>query len=308
MTDITIFSSYQNRIRNLLTVLAAIALLCMAAEAEANAEWVEWIADAELAYETNSNINNAVFESAEENETIVSPFVSLGRVYQLTDLTRLTFTVDATAGFHREFEKLDYNSFGLSVSARHKLGIGPTVPWIKAAARANRINSRSDLRTGQKYEISLQAGKRINERLDGSVTYTYDNRDSDDSTPIIAGLPGNVYDLQGHKVGANVNFLVWDNIMWSLAYAYRRGDIASTCTPDILPIVMSVVDAVTEDDAIPGCAYRMDAATNQISTNLSYTFLQGHAAFSVGYNRREGVKENFSYINDIWRARINYSY
>ena len=50
---------------------------------KASAEWTEWLADAEISYTFQDNINHAMFDSAEQSDQAWSTNLLLGRVYQM---------------------------------------------------------------------------------------------------------------------------------------------------------------------------------------------------------------------------------
>ncbi len=271
------------------------------------AEWGEWITDAEIVYSSSNNINNAVINRAKEKEAIITPSLSLGRVNQLTDFTRVILSADISGASHSEFSRLNYNTFGLTTGIRSKLGVGPNHPWLGADLSVSRINSESKLRSGNKYLLNLSFSKRLGSRTDFVLGYTYDNRNSDDPEPLNADFPGAVYDLEGHAASANLNLLVTQKALLSLGYSFRRGGIASTCKPDFIP--WDVVEAIAKDDAMPGCAYNLDADVNTWSSNLNYALFDGHASMYVGYDYIDGrarADGSVNYKTNIWRIGIVY--
>ena len=275
----------------------------------AGGEWVEWIADAEIVYATNDNINNGMIGPAEESEQVVTPSLLLGRIYQITDFSRLFLTANFSKGFHHNFDDLDFTDIGITTTLRHKLGIGLFKPWVGTSVTYTDINSKSRIREGHRYAIGLSVGKRIHERIDIHAAYAYDNRNSIDSEPAIPPLPGNVYDLKGHKVSAGANIVALENALVSFNYSYRDGDTASSCKAEFIPF--PIVQAITVDDGFPKgefCAYRMESTKSFYAANLSYSFLNGHASANLGYEHIVGKAKDFEYRSNIIIFGINYSY
>lgn len=282
----------------------------------ANAEWVEWIADAEVLYSSKDNINNAVNGATKESVRVWTPSVSFGRIYQLTDFSRLIITADASAASHSEFTLLDNQTFGGTLAVRHKFGIGPLRPWIRANVSAASIDSRSELRDGQQYVAGVSAGKRIHERVDLFFGYTHDDRFGPDRpppaqsccVPALMDKSGSVYNLRGNKLSAGVNILITDRTLIAVGYSSRSGDIAATCDSATATLLVNEITAITDDDALPGCAYRANADTNAYTVDLSYAFYGGHAAINIGFEAAESTVGTLSYKNNNANVSINYSY
>jgi hypothetical protein len=281
-----------------------------------HAAWVEWIADAEIDYSFHDNINNSVFDSAKEDEHIFTPYFSLGRIYQLTNFTRLFATVDVAGQIHLDFSRLNNISAGPAVAIRHKLGLGPFVPWVRAEATAALIESRSELRDGQIYTLGVQIGKRFHERVDAMIGYIYDHRDVSDSyehTHMMETIRDDVYKLRGHKGLTNVNLLVAENLLLTLGYSLRDGDVAATVDSSLISMmeakaIWMLTDAHAIDDAIPGSAYRVKATTHTFLAGLSYAFLKGHASANIGYQYYNGEASDLTYKNNVFLTSLNYSY
>lgn len=284
----------------------------------AHAAWVEWIADAEIGYTFNDNINNSVFDSAKEDEHVFTPSLSLGRIYQLTNFTRLSATVDVAGQFHADFSRLNNISAGPAVAIRHKFGIGSFVPWVRAEATAALIESRSELRDGQIYTLGVQAGKRLHERVDVLIGYMYDHRnvssESSEHVHMNDIISDDVYKLRGHKGFTNFNLLVAENLLLTLGYSLRDGDVAATVDSSRISMmeamnIWGITEAhVFDDDAISGSAYRVKATTHNFLAGLSYAFMKGHASANIGYQYYNGEASELTYVNNVFLASLNYSY
>lgn len=290
-----------------------ILLICLPDKAVA-----EWFADTEISYTFQDNINHAVFESAEESDQIWNAAVSVGRAYQLNNNTRFFANVRFDGSVHQKFDKLNQLNPGVSLAVQHKFGIGPYQPWIRGSVTTGYIFSSSRIRDGQTATAGFELGKALHERLDLALSYRFDYRNSrnsriiDPNTLIAAEIePGKssaVYDIQGHSVGIQLNALLTQQWLLVLAYNFRDGDIVSSNSPALVPRINSVVDAIAIDDALPGWAYRAEGKTHRFSVDANYAFLQGHAAFNVGYEYIESHAGPFTYRNNLFRMNVNYSF
>jgi hypothetical protein len=174
------------------------------------------------------------------------------------------------------------------------------------------------MREGQEYIVGIDLGKRLHERLDLTLSYLFDYRNSSNSRSInagrlmVAGLnPGkssDVYDIKGHSVGIQFNTPLTQQWLLLLAYNFRYGDVVSSNTPARAPRISGIVDAVAIDDAFPGWAYRAEGKTHRYSVDANYAFGKGHAAVNLGYEFVESHVDSFSYRNNLFRINFNYSF
>lgn len=282
------------------------------------AEWTEWLTDAEFAYQFQDNINRSFFRSGELAEHQWQAFLSTGRVYQLDTHTRLFADVRLDGTLHQNYDDLNQLSSGVSLAARHKFGVGPYQPWVSVSASSAYIFSRSRLREGYRVNAGVIWGKALHQRLDVRLSYDYDFRDSRNPTAVSnkrlnsASLETNtsnkVFDTQGHSFGIRLQGLLTTQWMLILGYQFRTGDIVSINDPGLLPGISRIVDAVAVDDALPGWAYRVDGETHRYSADVNYAFMQGHAAFNIGYEFIDSHADDFRYRNNLLRVNLTYSF
>ncbi len=301
-----------------LRVLSSAAVF-FSSPAHVLAEWTEWSVDSEIAYSFQDNINHSLFVDAEESDHIWSALSSLGRAYQLTNNTRIDVGASVDGNIHLNFGKLNQLNTGINLAVQHKFGLGPYQPWLRGSVATSHIFSRSQLRNGQVTTVGVDLGKRVHDRIGLVLSYRFDNRNSHDTGGAIdanrliaagidPGKPSNVFDIQGHSIGVQVNALLTRQWVLILGYNYRDGDIVSTNSPALVPQIDSIVDAIADDDALPGWAYRADGKTHQYSVDANYTFLKGHAAFNIGYEYTESHAAPFSYRNNLFRVSLIYNF
>ena len=285
---------------------------------KALAEWTEWLVDTEISYNFQDNINHSLFTAAEESDHLWNVGASAGRAYQLGDDTRIFANVQLDGIIHQDFDKLNHLNTGISLSAQHKFGIGPYQPWIRGSVSTGYIFSKSQIREGHTATAGFDFGKALHERLDMTLSYRFDYRNSRNTKPIAinkliaAGIePGRssaTYDIKGHSIGIQFNTLLTQRWLLVLAYSFREGDIVSSNSPALASYINEIVDAIVNDDALPGWAYRAEGETHRYSVDANYAFLKGHAAFNVGYEYIESHANPYSYRNNLLRVNFNYSF
>lgn len=298
--------------------IIAIILVAICYSANALAEWTEWLAGSEVSYTFQDNINHAMFDSAEESDQGWNAILSVGRAYQLANNTRFFATAFIDTTVHHDFANLNQLNAGVSLAVRHKFGLGPYQPWIRAVVNSGYIFSRSRIREGYQAIAGIDVGKALHERFDVTLSYRYDYRNSKSARKVGAnklinasikpGKSSDVFDIEGHSVGIQFNALVTQQWALLFAYNYRVGDVVSSNEPGLVPKINSIVDAIVTEDALPGWAYRADGETHRYSVDANYAFLKGHAAFNLGYEYIESYANSFAYKNNLFRVNINYRF
>lgn len=300
-----------------LPLLSAVILLGIWPD-NIRAEWTEWLAGTEISYAFQDNINHAMIDSEDESDQLWSAIVSAGRAYQLGDNTRFFVNAQLGGRVHQDFEQLNQVDTRISLVARHKIGVGRYQPWIRGSVSTGYILSESQIREGQITTAGLDIGKALHERLDITLKYRFDYRNSrntrkiDANKLIAAGIePGkssDVYDIKGHSAGIQLNTLLTQQWLLMLTYNFRAGDIVSSNSRQQVHRISNIVDAIVIDDALPGWAYRADGKTHRYGIDANYAFLKGHAAFSLGYEYVESQASPFVYRNNQWHMNFNYSF
>jgi len=297
------------------TAVVLVTLLTLSSPVIINAEWVDKIIDAGVVAGYDDNVNRSFFSSVKKDDVMVVPSASAGRVYQLADFTRLAATADVQAEVHNEFDFLNSVFAGTSVSVNHKFGVGPLKPWVKVHGSGGYLQVDDNLRDSWLFDSGITVGKRLTDRVDIAAGYTYDRRESGEGDAVPGtDLPSNVFDQDGHTGSILSNVLVTNSILLSLGYAFRHGDIVSTCDAQIVGMVLDKVDAVTFDTAFekafdisPSCAYRIPGNTHDFSVATVYAF-SGHASVNLSYHRVEGEASGLDYSNNRVNVVVNYSF
>lgn len=277
----------------------------------AHAEWAEWIADLDIRYLDNDNMNNSAYSNDELDDKALIPSAKFGRYKQLGDATRLLLTIDLEAGKFDDFDKLDYFQIGGTAALRHKTGLGRAAPWVGGHVSAKSLNVDSRLRDSTIYEVGVEAGKQLTERLDGSIKLAYESRDGEEGEVVDPALGTDVFDQDSVTLTLEGNYLLTDRASVTAAYAYRDGDFNSSCTPGNVALALAAetsnIDAITFDDAFDPnfCVYRLDGTINSVSLDLNYA-VGAKSSFSVGIERRNGEGDTLDYDSTIWRVGFVY--
>ncbi len=266
-----------------------------------NAEWADKILDAKVLTTVEDNINLAFFESEERDEITFVPSLSLGRNYQLGNSLRIRATADLEGKIHNKFHGLNSAYVGATLGLTYKMGLGLYKPWIRAHGSGGYMQVNDSLRDSGLGEAGLTIGKRISERVDLEVAYLYDFREGRGKTSAVPGLSGSVFDQNGHTFSILSNFLVTNNILISLGYSIRHGDIASTCNGSIVPLVVDKIRAITFDTSYnkPLCTYKIRSTIQEVSLGMTYA-ISGHSSLHCNYRYTDGQATGLGYyVNTV---------
>jgi hypothetical protein len=277
-------------------LLAGAAVLCallLVPVAEAQAEW---ILDAEGAIVYESNLTRAARAADRESDVAFAPALSVGHYFQLTDSTGLLATADLRAGVYARYEGLTNVSPTVTVAVRHKLGLGASAPWIRVFATGGAVDYGDDVRDSAVVDLGVQVGKRLSERVDLRLGYTYERLDANNR----------VFDGDSHTLSLRGVVGLTSDLHLTTGYAVRWGDLVVHRAP--VPGEPStrrtrVVDTFDE----PLVANRIDATTHLVSAALGYA-LTSHVFVNVGYEYQISIGPRFDYPNHVVRASFAYSF
>ena len=288
-------------------------LVCLAAvfffASFSNAEWVEWIADADLQVNSTQNLNRSGFSSDEEDDNSLRLEGAFGRAYQVNGNLRYTLLTNINVEAYDEFNELDSQSLGISAVFRRKLGTGLTVPWIKGLLKPSYLNVNDDIRSGLNLLAEIQVGKRFSERLDLSGGFRYKYREGKNAPSASPPIGGNVFDQEAWELYVSSGYLLSERWLGSVGIAYMDGEIDSACTTSNVAEVLAneTVKGIVADKVFGGCVYRLDAKATTYSLSGSYA-LGKHDSINIGYQMQSAKTDYQSYKNDIISLSYKYSY
>jgi hypothetical protein len=286
--------------------IAAVALACSATRA--SAEWVDWILDANAAWEFTNNLNNSSFDEDEEHDHTYFVGVEGGRVYQLTDRTRLSLSATFLGELHHNFDDLDSYEPGGRISLFHKFGVG-NAPWLRPFFWGGYKGVREDDRSGGRFEVGLAAGKRFTPRADLALSYRYTYRDGGNGPVANPAVRTDVFDQQFHLVTLSGNFLVLEPLLVTVGYTFRYGDFDSACSSENVATVFRKADvkAIALDGVFGGCVYRLKGAGHAPFVNFSWG-ITDRISLDAGYRFQFGKAQQLDYNSHTTRLTVLFRY
>jgi hypothetical protein len=288
--------------------LAVIAVLAGAMPAAA--EWVDWIADVAVPFEYTDNLNVSAFESDREDDFLWLPTAFLGRVYQLTDRTRVSITAGAEGRVYHRFDRLNGALPGGRLSAVHKFGVGDA-PWFRVSFFGGYLSLVEDDRSGANFDLDARFGKRFSPRFDANVGYVYTNRDGGNGPVAVPTIGTNVFDQERHGFSVAGNYLLTNALLLSAKYKFGSGDFDSACTVgnvgEVLAREGSNVRAIALDQVFGGCVYRLRGESHALAVHLNHG-IGDHFSVDLGYRFISGQGRSLDYWVNTAAVTLLYAF
>jgi hypothetical protein len=271
---------------------------------------VDWIAEAELAFEYDDNVNRSAFDSDEKTDFRWKPAATLGRVYQLGDATRLALSAEAIGAIYHDWEGLNSAELGGTAAVLHKFGLGEA-PELRAYVGVHHLNLRDDERDSMLYETGLELSRRFGDRLEGTLFGLYDWRDGNEGKRALPNVGTDVWDQNGFEVGARSSFLLTEQLVLGASYSYRDGEFDSACTPGNVGKVIaregSNLKAIAIDDIFGGCVYRLAGHVHTGELHLNYG-LGNRFSVDLGYRYVWGQARELIYRSNVASVAVLFRY
>jgi opacity protein-like surface antigen len=283
------------------------ALAALVAATPAGAEWVEWIADAQLDARFDSNLNQAARSSEEEWDLSFQPQFTLGRVYQLAERTRVAATASVAGEIHSRFDALNAAAGEGRASLTHKFGLGDA-PWARAFVAGGYQHVEVHQRSGARFTAGAAFGKRFGPRFDARLSYRYTQRWGNDGPRAVAGVSDDVFDQQDHAIDLEGSFLLTESLLLSAGFGYRRGDFDTNAIANRVAVLAgTTVEAVARDEVFGGWVYRIEGNAYEPRASLGWGF-DDHWSIDAGYRYRYAEGHGLSYQDHSVRAALLFRY
>ena len=280
-----------------------LALVCLTVHAPARSEWL-LDADAGMLYDNNLTRAQESADIRADGAAFLSASVASFLPFDGSD--RLTLSADLSCEAYFRFHGLDVIALGGSATYRHKFGVGLDVPWLLAAAVVSYDGYQGDVRTGARYALRAELGKRFTQSFDGSLGGIYDRRYQRHDQPVVPGISGKPFELSGSSAYARASYAFNENLLVGARVSVRRGDVESTTRPN--REIFEASSAIAPDPTFgPNFfAYSLRGTTEAATLTASWA-LNDRTSFNVGYSaERTRAYDGLEYRN--WVATISLAY
>jgi hypothetical protein len=193
------------------------------------------------------------------------------------------------------------------LSLKKKWGVGPFVPWVRAAVALGRNDFADTYRDASFYRASLELGQRLDARWNLWAQYAWDRRratvDSD-----LYGVESDVFSQVGRSFKLGAQYVLSERISFGIGSLLRHGDVVSTTQSGAYIFASS--KAVAPDPTFgPGAyAYKLDGTTFGAKLTAEYT-LSTHNLLGCGFQRLvTHARGSNDYADSIEELTWNYRF
>lgn len=248
-----------------------------------------WSSDVQTTVEWNSNVSNAN-AAADRIDAVALRADANGSVrYSLGTNDAITPAIHVGVDAWPQFAELTSVVSGFGVTWERKLGLGPFVPIVSAAAAADRINVHNSDLSGGRYTGTIGIRKRWEETTQYAAKVEFARRESRDA----------VYRGQSTTLTLIVDHDLSDRVRLELTPYWRTGAVVSYATPprpDLVALAPNR-DSV-ETFGRPMVAYGIEARSYGSVAALVYS-LGDAASLSLAYELRETNRASIRYGNQL---------
>ena len=260
--------------------LSALLLFCAAIHTARS----DWILAASAALNHDSNAGNAENSASVLADSRAEANVSLLQQMPFGEGFSLAAGGDLSGEFYDHLSGLNNATVDAILSLKKKWGLGAFAPWSRVGISAGRVDYDDRYRDATLYSVSLDAGKRLNERWNLWAKYAFERRRAAPAESDIYGASSDVFSQRGQSLKLGGQYSLSERLSLSFGSLWRHGDVISTNQPgaDIFGNSKAVaLDPTFGPDAY---AYRLIGRTFGARLGLDYS-LTAHSLVGFGFQR-----------------------
>ncbi|HKE39599.1 MAG TPA: hypothetical protein VKG21_07165 [Casimicrobiaceae bacterium] len=282
---------------------AALGMGCLALPASAEGEWL-FDVDAGVLYD--NNLTRAQAPADIRGDGVASVSAAIGSFSALSGNDGITLAADLRAEAYWRFHGLNVVGLGGTATYRHKFGVGLDAPWIVGAVTASYDDYQGNVRTGGRYALRAELGRRFSESFDASFGGVYDRRYAKYDQPVVPGISGKPFELSGASAYARASYALNEELLLGAKLEVRRGDVESTARPNLE--IFEASSAIAPDPTFGPdfFAYRLRGTTDTATLNGSWA-LDDRSSINLSYSaERTRAYAGLDYRS--WVATISLAY
>jgi hypothetical protein len=278
-------------------------MLCIGAISPARAEW---LFDVDAGGFYDSNLSNAQNQPDIRADFAAALAGSIANFYALTGNDGLTLSIDAAGEAYHRFRGLNLLGVGVGADYRHKFGLGYSAPWLRLSASASYDSYQQDLRTGARWALVAELGQRFNEQLDAAIGGMLERRYADHGDPVVPGIPGKVFNLQGQSAYVRAGYAATDSLLLGARFEVRRGDVVSSTRRNFAIFEASSAIAADPTFGPDFFAYRLRGTTGTATASASWALGERSSVNLVYAGEKTRAYDDLDYRS--YRISLSYAY
>lgn len=261
-------------------------------------------ADFELGLVNDDNLTRSDYGYDKKSDTAIEAYANYGNFYDMKNNWGATASVFAQYVSYSKYTSFSSLLYGISASARKKLGLGPYSSSLRLSASFGIKNSQDNNRDSTTQDIGFGWSKRLNNQWQLAAGVNLDNTDAKAIT----------YDTSGTTYYFSADYSINETLLLNLGVSQRKGDIISISNPSTNPNQSylslassgkNMIDRVFGNNLT---AYRINADTQILKIGLSYALNEKSSANISYENQNSKLPYGISYKNTILRANYAYSF
>lgn len=267
----------------------------------------DWAVSAGAQARYDDNVSNAQNYADKLSDEIVGATLSAYRVLPLGDSYLLTAGGELSGEWFDHLSGLRNASVDGVVAVKRKWGLGALAPWVRASFAVGRSEFDASYRDVTTYRTALAAGKRLDERWNLWLEYSFEHRAAADGETVEPGTSANAFTQNGHRLAASLEYSLSAKIYLDLGIFARRGDVVSTVQSD--GWIYAGARAIEDDPALgdDAYAYRVLGNSYGIQPGVSYALTE-HSLLSCAYLRARTYAQGADYVRSVTELAWSYRF
>jgi hypothetical protein len=244
----------------------------------------DWLLAASAALNHDNNVGNTENTASVVADSRADASLSLLRQMPFGYGFSLAAGGDLSGQLYDHLSGLNNASVDGILSLKKKWGLGAFAPWSRVGISLGHVDYDDGYRDATLYSVSLEAGKRLNDRWNLWAKYAFERRSAAPAESDIYGVSSDVFSQHGRSFKVGVQYSLSERLSLSFGSLLRHGDVISTTQPgaDIFANAKAVApDPTFGPDAY---AYRLMGTTFGARLGVEYS-LTAHSLIGFGFQR-----------------------
>jgi hypothetical protein len=260
--------------------LSALLVFCAASHTARS----DWILATSAALNHDNNVGNAGSSASVVADSRADASLSLLRQMAFGEGLTLAAGGDLSGQLYDHLSGLNNASVDGMLSLKKKWGLGALAPWSRVGVSIGRVDYDDRYRDATLYSVSLEAGKRLDERWNLWAKYAYERRRAAPAESDIYGVSSDVFSQRGRSFKLGAQYALTERMSLSFGALLRHGDVISTTEPEADIFANSKAVAPDPTFGPDAYAYRLEGTTFGARLGFEYS-LSTHSLIGFGFQR-----------------------
>ncbi|HSZ08356.1 MAG TPA: hypothetical protein VK794_07480 [Steroidobacteraceae bacterium] len=270
----------------------------------------DWVVATAASLSHDDNVGDARGYSDQVSDFSTSGTLSLLQLIPVGESYSLIAGGDLSGQLYDHLSGLRNASIDGLLSLKKKWGLGAFAAWSRAQVSVARSDYEDGYRDATVYRAALEVGKRVDERWNLGVKYTFERRVAAPGAGEIYGVSSDAFSQAGRSFTANAQYALSDRLSLSLGSLLRHGDVVSTTLGEGQSYPLSDLKAAAPDPTFgpAAYAYRLDGTTYAVRLGADYSLTE-HSRIGGGFQRFDThARGGNNYTNSVPQLTWRYQF